>query len=233
MVISVMDFNSEAGFLQSSFVEFVKCWSMGTSSTFHVESRNGQAFLNFSAFLGQPRNVHFINKKSKSERKFQRDCERAAKHRAKCNESSSNSSSLSTPLLKMKENLDVNKDVDAAVQENTDASIVDDDDQILNLEVSNASNNDEVQIISSISENDATEINDDNSDLSDENDQDQEPLDNSLHESFEYSDMCEHSEPMCRECKTQAQKDAIRKLAINRCNEDLQRLGLQITPHLQ
>ena len=105
-----MDFNSEAGFLQSSFVEFVKCWSMGTSSTFHVESRNGQAFLNFSAFLGQPRNIHFFPKekyKNKSERKTQRDNERAALHKAKKNESTSSSSS-STPVKTNCDILDAN-----------------------------------------------------------------------------------------------------------------------------
>ena len=105
MVTSVLDFNSEAGFLQCSFVEFVKCWSMGTTSTFHVESRNGEAFLNFSAYLGSPRNVHFFqnNKpKSKSERKTRRDNERAAMFRANQNQSSN--SSTSTPVLKLKEN---------------------------------------------------------------------------------------------------------------------------------
>ena len=64
MVTSVLDYNSEAGFLQSSFVEFVKCWSMGKRSTFHVESVNGEAFLNFSAYLGLPRNVHFYQWRS-------------------------------------------------------------------------------------------------------------------------------------------------------------------------
>ena len=100
MVTSVVDFNSEAGFLQTSFVEFVKCWSMGTNSTFHVESRNGQAYLNFSAYLGSPRNVHFYEPKqklrSKSERKTKRDNERAAMFQA----NQSRISSSSTPLMK-------------------------------------------------------------------------------------------------------------------------------------
>ena len=97
-----MDFNSEAGFLQSSFVEFVNCWNMGTSSAFHVE-RNGQAFLKFSAFLGQPRNVHFYNKQtSKFERKAHGDYKRAAMHQTKMDESTSSNalrSSLSMLIL--------------------------------------------------------------------------------------------------------------------------------------
>ena len=104
MVTSVLEYNSEAGFLQSSFVEFVKCWSMGTNSTFHVESRNGEAYLNFSAYLGSPRNVHFYqpNKKikPKSERKTKRDNERAAIFQAKMNQSLHSNHSSSTPQMK-------------------------------------------------------------------------------------------------------------------------------------
>ena len=148
MVISVMDFNSEAGFLQSSFVEFVKCWSMGTSSTFHVESRNGQAFLNFSAFLGQPRNVHFYNKESKmskSERKAQRDRQRAELHRAKVNDSTSSTgsnTSSSTPVLKMKENInvDVNFEDASKVNESNFSNELENSDVIDNDSTSYSSN---------------------------------------------------------------------------------------------
>ena len=97
-----MDYNSEAGFLQNSFVEFVKCWSMGTNSVFHVESRNGEAFFNFQAYLGSPQNVHFYQpnqkRKSKSETKTKRDNERAALFQAKMNKSRISSSS--TPKMK-------------------------------------------------------------------------------------------------------------------------------------
>ena len=51
--------NSEAAFLFSTFNEFYKCWRSGTRSCIFIESFNGQAFVNFSAFLGHPGDVHF------------------------------------------------------------------------------------------------------------------------------------------------------------------------------
>ena len=70
----------------STFVEFNKCWTSGKRSRLFIESVNGNAFMNFSVFLGHPGNVYFdpknhhtAKKKVKSKRKTDRDNERAAK----------------------------------------------------------------------------------------------------------------------------------------------------------
>ena len=82
--------HSEEAFLFASFNEFVKCWSSGKRSRLFIESVNGHAFVNFSAFLGYPKDDHFMpkardrqskpkkKKKQKSQRKIQRDNARAA-----------------------------------------------------------------------------------------------------------------------------------------------------------
>ena len=81
--------HSEEAFLFVSFYEFVKCWSSGKRSRLFIESVNGHAFVNFSAFLGYPKDDHFMpqardrqskpkKKKKKSQRKIQRDNARAA-----------------------------------------------------------------------------------------------------------------------------------------------------------
>lgn len=83
---------TEEAFLFSTFVEFNKCWSSGKKSRLVIESMNGFAFVNFSAFLGHPKTMHFTPRekrdpgrkyKKKSERKTQRDNERAARFQEK------------------------------------------------------------------------------------------------------------------------------------------------------
>ena len=83
---------TEEAFLFSTFVEFNKCWSSGKKSRLVIESVNGFAFVNFSAFLGHPKTMHFAPRekrdpgrkyKKKSERKTQRDNERAARFQEK------------------------------------------------------------------------------------------------------------------------------------------------------
>ena len=83
-----LNFTEEA-FLLSTFNEFVKCWRSRKRSRLFVESVNGSAFVNFSAFLGHPNEAHHLparrtqsshqKSKKKSFRKTQRDNERAAK----------------------------------------------------------------------------------------------------------------------------------------------------------
>ena len=79
---------TEEAFLFSTFVEFNKCWSSGKKSRLVIESFNGFAFVNFSAFLGHPKTMHSAPRekqdpgrkpKKKSKRKTQRDNERAAR----------------------------------------------------------------------------------------------------------------------------------------------------------
>ena len=81
--------HSEEAFLFASVSEFVKCWSSGKKSRLIIESVRGQAFIQFSAFLGNPKDDHSKARarardrqpkpKQKSERKIQRDNARAAK----------------------------------------------------------------------------------------------------------------------------------------------------------
>ena len=54
---------SEGELLYSAFLEFVKCWGSGRRSRLFMESVNGEAFLNFSTFLGNPGKVHFMRNK--------------------------------------------------------------------------------------------------------------------------------------------------------------------------
>ncbi len=80
---------TEEAFLFLTFVEFNKCWSSGKKSRLVIESVNGFAFVNFSAFLGHPKTIHFAprenqnpgrkSSKKKSKRKTQRDNQRAAR----------------------------------------------------------------------------------------------------------------------------------------------------------
>ena len=80
---------SEEAFLFSTFKEFCKCWRSGTRARVIMESMNGNTFVNFSAYLGHPDNVHFQPRPSKrnpttasrkkSEKKIKRDNDRAAR----------------------------------------------------------------------------------------------------------------------------------------------------------
>ena len=49
---------SEGAFLFATFMEFNKCWRSGKKSRLIVESVNGFAFINFSAYLGHPESMH-------------------------------------------------------------------------------------------------------------------------------------------------------------------------------
>ena len=45
---------SDGGLLFATLIEFVKCWGSGRRSRLFMESVNGEAFMNFSTFLGNP-----------------------------------------------------------------------------------------------------------------------------------------------------------------------------------
>ena len=53
--------------LFETLVEFIKCWGSGRRSRLFVESMNGQAFMNFSTFLGNPGTRNFRQNKMASE----------------------------------------------------------------------------------------------------------------------------------------------------------------------
>ena len=90
--------NNEDAFLFSTFSEFLKCWRSGTKARVIIESLRGHAFVNFSAYLGHPDDVHFKTRptkrkpsggpRKKSARKIQRDNERAARFKERQKEGS-------------------------------------------------------------------------------------------------------------------------------------------------
>lgn len=81
------------GFLSSTFREFNKCWRSGDKARVIMETFNGHAFINFSAYLGYPDDVHFQSRpaernppkkpRKKSAKKIKRDNERAAQFQEK------------------------------------------------------------------------------------------------------------------------------------------------------
>ena len=79
----VLDSNSEGGFVFASMMEFMKAWEAGANSRLFLESFNGQAFVSFGCFLGQPSEKHVKpKKKEKSKKKQERDNMRAANFQA-------------------------------------------------------------------------------------------------------------------------------------------------------
>ena len=99
--------NSEEAFLFATFKEFYKCWRSGTKARVIIESVNGKAFVNFSAFLGDPDDAHFKPRSSKrnpskrprkkSDKKIKRDNDRAARYQERRKMEEAASSSTSTP----------------------------------------------------------------------------------------------------------------------------------------
>lgn len=78
----------------ATFKEFYKCWRSGTKARVTIESVNGKAFVNFSAFLGHPDDAHFksrppkrkpsnVGPRKKSDKKTKRDNDRAARFQEK------------------------------------------------------------------------------------------------------------------------------------------------------
>ena len=101
--------NSESAFLFSTFNELYKCWRSGTNARLFIESVNGKAFVNFSAFLGDPDDVHLKPRqpkrnpskpRKKSTKKIKRDNDRAARFqesKRKEKEAASASKSVDNP----------------------------------------------------------------------------------------------------------------------------------------
>ena len=90
--------NNEDAFLFSTFCEFLKCWRSGTKARVIIESQRGHAFVNFSAYLGHPDDVHFKTRptkrkpsggpRKKSARKIKRDNDRVARFKERQKEES-------------------------------------------------------------------------------------------------------------------------------------------------
>ena len=86
--------NSEEAFLFATFREFYKCWRSSTKARVTIKSVNGKAFVNFSAFQGNPDDAHFkprplkwkpskAGARKKSDKKIKRDNDRAARFQEK------------------------------------------------------------------------------------------------------------------------------------------------------
>ena len=94
------------GFLSSTFREFNKCWRSGDKARVIMETFNGHAFINFSAYLGYPDDVHFQSRpaernppkkpRKKSAKKVKRDNERAAQFQKKKRQEEDAAASAST-----------------------------------------------------------------------------------------------------------------------------------------
>ena len=103
--------NNEEAFLSSTFCEFIKCWRSGTKARVIIESMNGHAFVNFSAFLGYPDDVHSKSRPSKrkpsggprkkSAKKIQRDNDRAARYQERKREGAASASNNSEEAVVM------------------------------------------------------------------------------------------------------------------------------------
>ena len=99
--------NNEGAFLSSTFCEFIKCWRSGKKARVIIESMNGHAFVNFSAFLGYPEDAHFKPRpgpskrkpsggpRKKSAKKIQRDNDRAARYQERKREEAASASNNS------------------------------------------------------------------------------------------------------------------------------------------
>ena len=107
--------NREAAFLSSTFNEFYKCWRSGANARLFIESVRGKAFVNFSAFLGNPDDVHFNPRQSKrhpskprkkSAKKIKRDNDRAARFQERKKKEEEEAASASKPLVKNPEDIE-------------------------------------------------------------------------------------------------------------------------------
>ena len=82
---TVLNGNSEAGFIFASMTEFIHLWRSGKEASIKIDCKDKQAFLNISCSLGHPDQPHIPvvkrrKKKRKSNARAARDRARAACH---------------------------------------------------------------------------------------------------------------------------------------------------------
>ena len=80
---TVLDAQTEGGFIFSSVMEWFKCWESNTNSRLILDTYNGQAFLSFGCFLGAPWETHYQRVRVKSKKKKERDNLRAEAFQAR------------------------------------------------------------------------------------------------------------------------------------------------------
>ena len=83
--------NSEAAFILSSVMEFIRVWRTGNESSLTLDSKDGGANISFKCNLGRPDQPHFqqfqhgrchVRKKKKSVSRILKNNARAARHQA-------------------------------------------------------------------------------------------------------------------------------------------------------
>ena len=75
---------NEKSFMESAFMEFVRVWASGKQGILHLETKNGNAFINMSYPLGNPAEEHFDFKiKKKNPSRQRRDNERSERQKFK------------------------------------------------------------------------------------------------------------------------------------------------------
>ena len=100
---SIVNPNSEAGFVLKSLFEFMKAWEAGKNSKLQLESKNSKAWVNFSCYLGAPQDLHVKPRKTKnkSSKRRERDNQRARLHQLKLN---GNSDEADSALVSSEDN---------------------------------------------------------------------------------------------------------------------------------
>ena len=83
---TILNSNSEAGFIFASLVEFLHLWRSGRKASMNIECMEGSASLSFNCNLGHPDTPHIVGKQKKWKRKSKnraaRDNARAARHQS-------------------------------------------------------------------------------------------------------------------------------------------------------
>ena len=91
--------NSESSFVFSGLIEFIKAWESGSKSKLTLQSKNGQAWLNFNCCLGGPHDQHQKLKKPKSNKKRERDNLRAQLHQQRLRDDLSQQNSSKSDVV--------------------------------------------------------------------------------------------------------------------------------------
>ena len=92
----MFDKNTEASFVLNGVFEFIKAWQSGSKSRLTLQSKNGQAWINFNCCLGGPFDQHeklSAKPKAKSKKKQERDNLRAQLYQQRLRDQNSSTKS--------------------------------------------------------------------------------------------------------------------------------------------
>ena len=74
---SVIEGNSEAGFIFASMIEFIHLWRSGKDASMSLKCRDGKTFVNFECSLGHPDTLHIQDGRSKKKYRVKSDARKA------------------------------------------------------------------------------------------------------------------------------------------------------------